>query len=131
MKNKKMDNNELNADLIEALNVISKSLKIIAKRSINIEPINKGNISINNKKTFYTVGQYFKKERIKIRMSQKEISKKLGYTSPQFISNFERGVSFLPIKKLAKLTNILNLSSKKVINMVIKSQKSYLEEFFY
>ena len=37
-------------------------------------------------------GAYLKSKRTKAQLSQTEVSEALGYTSPQFISNFERGL---------------------------------------
>ena len=50
-----------------------------------------------------TFGKYLKRIRKEAGLTQKEISIILGYTSPQFVSNAERDVSFLPIKDLKKL----------------------------
>jgi transcriptional regulator with XRE-family HTH domain len=41
--------------------------------------------------------------------SQGSVAKKLGYSSPQFISNIERGLCSFPIKKCKKLCKILDL----------------------
>ena len=39
-------------------------------------------------------------------LSQADVADKLGYISGQFISNWERGVSFPPIKAIPKLAKI-------------------------
>ena len=52
-------------------------------------------------------GNFFKKKRIASGVTQQEIADSLGYTTPQFISNWERGVSHPPIKKFKSLAEII------------------------
>lgn len=56
-------------------------------------------------------------KREKVKMSQSDLSKKLKKTSSQFISNFERGFSPLPIKKLKEIARVL-----KIDKMILKKQ---------
>lgn len=39
-------------------------------------------------------------------LSQADVAEALNYTTPQFISNWERGVSFPPIKVIPKLAKL-------------------------
>ncbi len=48
-------------------------------------------------------------------VSQSEISRKLKYAHSQFISNFERGYSPLPIKKLNDIRKILGISKAELL----------------
>jgi transcriptional regulator with XRE-family HTH domain len=47
------------------------------------------------------LGTYLKDVREDANLTQADVSHKLGYTSPQFISNIERGISVVPLKTLA------------------------------
>ena len=49
---------------------------------------------------FQKLGPFLKKARSKMGLSQRDVADKLGYTSPQFISNVERGLCSPPLKKL-------------------------------
>jgi transcriptional regulator with XRE-family HTH domain len=44
------------------------------------------------------------------KMTQGQLAKKLGYNTPQFISNVERGVCSFPPDKFNRLCRILNLN---------------------
>lgn len=55
------------------------------------------------------LGQFLQKKRVEVGLSQGEVAKKLGYNSPQFISNVERGLcspALVSAKKMAKLYGI-------------------------
>ena len=54
-------------------------------------------------RNYVALGQYLQDMRIRAEMTQREVSVKLGYSSAQFISNFERGISSPPLKKLKDL----------------------------
>lgn len=53
-------------------------------------------------------------------MTQKHLAKKLGIVSPQLISNWERGLCTPPIKKLNKLSEILEIEFDPTFEMVMK-----------
>jgi len=61
-------------------------------------------------------------------LSQAELAKKLGYTSPQFVSNIERGLSEMPTKKLKLLQKVLNIPTQKLIAMKLKPVRARLEK---
>ena len=53
------------------------------------------------------VGILIKAGRAERGVSQGKLAKMLGYTTPQYISNAERGLCSMPIKKLRKISTIL------------------------
>ncbi|MEO0337510.1 MAG: helix-turn-helix transcriptional regulator [Pseudomonadota bacterium] len=53
---------------------------------------------------------YLKQARLRKGLRQKDVANLLGYESPQFISNWERGVSTPPLKLLSCLSHIYGLS---------------------
>lgn len=55
-------------------------------------------------------------------LSQKEIATKLGYTTPQFISNWERGISFPPASDLAKLVGILKADPTEISHLYVEEK---------
>lgn len=67
-----------------------------------------------------------KEARIKSGLSQKDVSKKLGYTSSQFISNFERGVADPPLKTLQKLISLYNLNIDDVFCLMVTGYEEKL-----
>ena len=75
-----------------------------------------------------TLGQFLKSKRENASMSQGDVAKKLKYTSPQFISNWERGVSSPPIKVLKQLSGLYKISTDELFNLILKHSLIQLEE---
>lgn len=65
------------------------------------------------------VGQLFKKIREDRNLTQHSVAAALGYTSPQFISNIERGICNAPLMNNKKLTKIYG---RKAMEQVIELQ---------
>lgn len=59
-------------------------------------------------------------------LTQKEVSDALGYSTPQFISNVERGRCRFPIQKLTKIKKLYRLSTDQVVNLVLSEEKNGL-----
>lgn len=74
------------------------------------------------------LGQYLKDVRENANLTQADVSSRLGYTSPQFISNIERGISVAPLKTLARMVNLYKASPDAVVKIILESQKKLLRE---
>lgn len=74
------------------------------------------------------LAQYLKKCREKAGYSQTQVSTKLGYTSPQFISNWERGLSHPPVKSLNKLAKLYKVKGVELGEIFIKTYVKEVEE---
>jgi transcriptional regulator with XRE-family HTH domain len=48
--------------------------------------------------------------------SQSQLANKLGYKNGQFISNIERGKCGIPFKNMLKLSEILDIPKKDIVN---------------
>lgn len=66
------------------------------------------------------LGQFLKSKRENASLSQGDVAKKLKYTSPQFISNWERGVSSPPIKVLKQLSQLYKIGSDELFNLILE-----------
>ena len=64
--------------------------------------------------------QYLKQGRIQAGLSQKDVSEKLGYTSSQFISNWERGLSNPPPKAVKKLAALYHVSLEELLDLLLQ-----------
>lgn len=64
--------------------------------------------------------------RKKMGLSQSELSDKLGFTSPQFISNIERNLATLPAKHFVKVARTLNINLKTLIKDYVQDEKHKL-----
>lgn len=58
------------------------------------------------------LGTFLKKARVQAGLTQKNLADYLGYSSAQFISNFERGISMPPLSKLGRMAKKLKMGSK-------------------
>jgi len=72
-------------------------------------------------------GQYLKKSRVNSKLTQAKVAEKLGYSTPQFVSNFERGLCEPPLENLKKLIGIYKLNTDEVINMKLEMEKKKLK----
>lgn len=72
------------------------------------------------------LGQYLRDKRINAGLTQAEIASKLGYSSPQFISNFERGLCSPPLKNLKALVKLYKIDANELIRLIIDEQKQVL-----
>lgn len=52
-----------------------------------------------------------KEMRIAAGLTQQEVSEALGYSTPQFVSNWERGLSAPPINMLKRIAKLYNTSA--------------------
>ena len=74
------------------------------------------------------LGQYLKDMREQASFTQADVSTKLGYTSPQFISNIERGISVIPLKTLARMVSLYKVNPESVVRIILESQRKLLRE---
>ena len=75
------------------------------------------------------LGKFLKTERVKAGLTQGEIANKLGYSSPQFISNIERGLSVIPLKTLAVLVSEYRINQETMIKTIMDSQRQILKKY--
>lgn len=68
------------------------------------------------------VAELIKKKREENGYSQNKLAKVLGYTSGQFVSNWERGESLPPVDRLAKLTLLFGLKEDQLFGLYLKLQ---------
>lgn len=67
------------------------------------------------------------KYRKKNDLSQKEISNRLGYSSAQFISNWERGLSAPPDEVLPLLCELLSIPPKSMLEAFVNDRAAILK----
>ena len=74
------------------------------------------------------LGQFLKSKREGAGLSQGQVAKKLKYTSPQFVSNWERGVSYPPIKILKVLSLMYRVSTDELFELILRHSIEQLRE---
>lgn len=80
------------------------------------------------KELFSVLGEFLQARRIKMGLSQGDVAKKLGYSSPQFISNFERGLCAPPLNKLKLLQQLYGLSGEELLKLMMKEHEKHLRK---
>ncbi|MEK2645275.1 helix-turn-helix domain-containing protein [Bdellovibrio sp. BCCA] len=68
------------------------------------------------------LGEFLKEKRMKAGLSQGDVADKLGYSTPQFISNWERGVSMPPINTLKKLGQLYKISADDLFEVTLAAR---------
>ena len=77
-------------------------------------------------RNYGALGEYLQEMRMKSNLTQREVSLELGYSSAQFISNFERGISSPPLKKLKELIRMYKMPVEKVMGLVLEGEREVL-----
>ena len=81
---------------------------------------------LTDEKFWAEFGEYLKEKRLKADYSQREVSEKLGYSSPQFISNIERGLCAPPMPSLKILISLYKIPVKEVTKIILDHQQKLL-----
>lgn len=68
-----------------------------------------------------TLSEFLKEKRNHVGLSQKDVADKLGYSSAQFISNWERGLSSPPMHTLKKLAEMYNVNVDEMFDVILES----------
>ena len=74
-----------------------------------------------------TLSSYLKEKRMERGLSQLDVAKVLGYSSPQFVSNWERGLVSPPLETVAVLIELYKVPPNEVIEYILKETRTYLE----
>ena len=74
------------------------------------------------------LAQFLKEARVKAGLSQGDVADKLGYATPQFISNWERGISAPPISGLKVLANLYKISADKMFEILLEEEIKVVTE---
>jgi len=76
------------------------------------------------------LGRFLKFHRKNQALTQWDIAKVLGYESPQFVSNFERGLCCPSLDSLPVLCKLYKIEPKKVIDFMLKAEEEKLKALF-
>lgn len=81
------------------------------------------------------LSDYLSKKRTQSGLTQSEVSQTLGYSTPQFISNWERGVSSPPVETIKKLAKMYNASADELFEIFLResleqTEKNLIKQFY-
>jgi transcriptional regulator with XRE-family HTH domain len=74
-----------------------------------------------------TVGELLKNMRQKAGFTQLGLATKLSYSTAQFVSNWERGISLPPLDVLPKLCALCKISPKVLVQVIYEYQEELLK----
>jgi transcriptional regulator with XRE-family HTH domain len=80
-----------------------------------------------DKKMEQELGKLFRSERMKVGLSQGKVCRALGYSTPQYLSNFERGLCSMPLDKLKKMIDMYNMDAEGVVKLIMDLQTKFLK----
>lgn len=75
-----------------------------------------------------TIGKYIRDLRKQSGLSQGDLAKQLGYSTAQFISNWERDVAPVPLMKIRELHKLIGGSVTDFKSILISSYKKKVDE---
>lgn len=73
------------------------------------------------------LAQFLKEKRTQAGLSQKDVATQLGYSTSQFISNWERGVSQPPINTLRALATMYKIAAEQMFNVLLEETMVQVE----
>lgn len=73
------------------------------------------------------LGLLLKEARIKKAITQEQASRRLGLTSPQYISNIERGKCPASLETITVLIGLYDLKANKIIDIMTKEYRANIE----
>ena len=71
---------------------------------------------------------FLKEKRTAAGLSQEEVATKLGYSTSQFISNWERGISQPPINTLKFLAKLYNVNPEEMFQVLLQNTIAIVEQ---
>lgn len=73
------------------------------------------------------VGKFLRDKRVKAGLTQWDVAHHLSYSTAQFISNWERGVSLPPTDSLPRLAKLLQVPGREIIDVMHNYQEQMLK----
>lgn len=80
------------------------------------------------KKLNLELGHLVKDYRSKKGLTQLELSEKLGYDTPQFVSIIERGLAKVPLNVLGQLIVLLGIPERKVTKLLTVAYQNEVQK---
>lgn len=77
-------------------------------------------------RNYTALGKYLQEMRHRSNLTQREVSIALGYSSAQFISNFESGIASPPLAKLRILVEMYKMPVDKLMSLILDGEKEVL-----
>lgn len=72
-------------------------------------------------------GSWFRTVRESRGLTQRDIASVFDWSTAQFVSNWERGVSLPPSERLVELSSILRVPAKEIVGVIFDAKRAELE----
>jgi transcriptional regulator with XRE-family HTH domain len=96
------------------------------REGVEFKKLKTGNVDPMRKAELESIGDYLRRKREESGLTQFFVAQKLGYSSSQFVSNIERGLSNVPLKALKVLVELYKLNPDEVIDLIISLKRERL-----
>lgn len=80
------------------------------------------------KRNHAAIGNYIRKCREKSGLSQGDVADALGYSTAQFISNWERGLASPPLTTLPRLQKLIGIKVNTFINLYVAETRRMIRQ---
>jgi len=77
---------------------------------------------------FDLTAKYFKNKRVELNLTQAELAEELGFSSPQIVSNWERGICSPPLNAAYKMVHKLGLPMNEVAEIMTEQSRIFFLE---
>tara|TARA_B100001094_G_C17582634_1_gene508150 strand:- start:85 stop:414 length:330 start_codon:yes stop_codon:yes gene_type:complete len=74
-------------------------------------------------------GRYLREKRREAGFSQQRVAQALGYSSPQFISNLERGTCPIPLNRVRQFIDLYKIDQQEFVGRFLQEQETVLWHF--
>lgn len=74
---------------------------------------------------------YLKNKRVSANLSQAALAEQLGYTTPQFVSNWERGACSPPPDKFYEIVSILKINKDEFVDLLLDIEEQSLRSLLF
>lgn len=79
------------------------------------------------KKMFENIGEFLRSKREAKKLSQTDVAQSLK-VKPQFVSNWERGMSSPPTRLLKQIMKLFGISENELVNFMVQEYEAYLRQ---
>lgn len=73
-------------------------------------------------------GRYLREKRREAGLSQQSVASALGYSSPQFISNLERGTCPIPLNRARQFIDLYKIDQDEFVTRFLTEQEMMLRQ---
>jgi transcriptional regulator with XRE-family HTH domain len=74
------------------------------------------------------ISKFLRKKRVEAGLTQQQVARVLGYSSSQFVSNWERGLCNPPMESLGQLVTLFKIDNEEIMEIYLDSMRDQLRQ---